>query len=84
MHAETAFILMSLELCLDVKLWHQLFNITGLGAHLVVHLCKDVIGGEWQCTVVIQQEAVAGTAAMLHHCLLHATQHLQQPRSMAG
>jgi hypothetical protein len=46
-------------------------------AHLVIHLRQDLIRHKRQRAVIIQQEAVAGAAAVLYHGLLHAAQHLQ-------
>ena len=48
----------------------------GGDAHLVLHELLDVIQGEGDGGVIIQQEGVAGGCVVVHHQLLHAAQHV--------
>jgi hypothetical protein len=44
--------------------------------HLFVHKVLDVVEGEGDGGVVVQQEGVAGRRVVVHHQLLHPPQHL--------
>ena len=54
--------------------WHTRVPLSKrhTAADLVLHEIGDIVKGEWNAGVIVQQEAVAGSCVVVHHQLLHS------------